>query len=82
MTDINDITREMGSPRTRGTSSRPLQPHRRPSRSPKRQYENLHKWFPIVVRYPWLLPIARPAIKLKFMNRVYLRCTCSTASGS
>ena len=32
----------------------------------------MHKWFPIVVRYPWLMPIVPRAIKIKWMARPYL----------
>jgi len=38
----------------------------------KREIENLHKLFTLTVRYPWLLPLVRPAIKLKWMYRPYL----------
>jgi len=38
----------------------------------KREVENLHKWFPIVVRYPWLMPVARRAIRWHIFSKVYL----------
>jgi radical SAM superfamily enzyme YgiQ (UPF0313 family) len=38
----------------------------------KREIENLHKLFPIVVRFPWLMPIVPKAIKLHFMAKPYL----------
>jgi radical SAM superfamily enzyme YgiQ (UPF0313 family) len=38
----------------------------------KREIENLHKWFPIAVRFPWLMPIVPKAIKLKWMAKPYL----------
>src|SRR5688572_29732591 len=38
----------------------------------KREIENLHKWFPIAVRYPWVMPIVPKAIKIKWMARPYL----------
>ncbi len=73
MTDINDITREMGFstdtweefPSLFNRTSSIALPNRH-------QYENLHKWFPMIVRYPSLLPIARRAIKIKWMQRPYL----------
>jgi anaerobic magnesium-protoporphyrin IX monomethyl ester cyclase len=73
MTDINDITREMGFS-TDTWEEFPTLFNRTSSISlPNRHhYENLHKWFPVIVRYPALLPLARRAIKLKFMHRPYL----------
>jgi hypothetical protein len=73
MTDINDITREMGLatdtwdefPTLFNRTSSIALPHRH-------QYENLHKWFPVIVRFPWLLPLSRKAIKVKWMQRPYL----------
>ncbi|MGQ0552325.1 MAG: B12-binding domain-containing radical SAM protein [Planctomycetota bacterium] len=73
MTDINDMTREMGLatdewnefPSLFNRTSSISLPHRH-------LYENLHKWFPVVVRYPWLMPIARRAIRIKWMQRPYL----------
>ena len=38
----------------------------------KHELENLHKLFPIIVRYPFLMPLAPKAIKLKFMAKPYL----------
>ena len=38
----------------------------------KRQIENLHKLFTLTVRYPWLLPLVRPAIKIRWAYRPFL----------
>lgn len=38
----------------------------------KHQLESLHKWFPIVVRYPWLKPFAKKAITWHSLSRVWL----------
>jgi radical SAM superfamily enzyme YgiQ (UPF0313 family) len=73
MTDINDMTREMGLatdtwdefPTLFNRTTSIALPHRH-------QYENLHKWFPVIVRFPWLLPLARKAIKVKWLQRPYL----------
>ncbi|HTE05399.1 MAG TPA: radical SAM protein [Planctomycetota bacterium] len=73
MTDINDITREMGFAMDEWSEFPSLYNRTSSIALPNRHYyENLHKWFPVVVRYPWLLPVARRAIKLKFMHRPYL----------
>ncbi len=72
MTDINDITKEMGLatdtweefPTLFNRTTSIALPHRH-------HYENLHKWFPIVVRNPWLLPVARKAIRSKWLRRPY-----------
>ena len=73
MTDINDITRELGFstsewdnfPKLFNRTTSINLPHRH-------QYENLHKWFPILVRYPWLLPFARRAIRWKWAQKPFL----------
>ena len=73
MTDINDITRELGFstaewdnfPKLFNRTTSINLPHRH-------QYENLHKWFPILVRYPSLLPFARRAIKWKWAEKPFL----------
>jgi hypothetical protein len=38
----------------------------------KTEIENLHKLFPILVRFPWLMPLAPKAIKLGFMQKPFL----------
>jgi anaerobic magnesium-protoporphyrin IX monomethyl ester cyclase len=73
MTDINDITREMGFstsewdnfPKLFNRTTSINLPHRH-------QFENLHKWFPILVRNPWLLPFARRAIRWKWAQKPFL----------
>lgn len=73
MTDINDMTEEMGLA-TDSWEEFPTLFNRTTSISlPNRHYfENLHKWFPIVVRFPKLLPLAQRAIKSKIMGKPYL----------
>ncbi|MBM3984388.1 MAG: B12-binding domain-containing radical SAM protein [Planctomycetes bacterium] len=68
-TDINDMTREMGIA-TDAWDEFPTQFNRTSSIAlPNRhEFENLHKWFPIVVRNPGLLPLARKAIRWKSMG--------------
>lgn len=73
MTDINDITREMGLATGEWDSFSHVFNRTSPINLPHRHmFENLHKWFPIVVRYPSLLPLARFAIRSKLMMRPYL----------
>jgi radical SAM superfamily enzyme YgiQ (UPF0313 family) len=38
----------------------------------KQEIENLHKLFPILVRYPWLMPLAPRAVKIRWMAKPYL----------
>jgi hypothetical protein len=38
----------------------------------KREIENLHKLFPMLVRFPWLMPLAPRAIRLNFLAKAYL----------
>jgi anaerobic magnesium-protoporphyrin IX monomethyl ester cyclase len=38
----------------------------------KQEIENLHKLFPLLVRYPFLMPLAPKAVKLRFMAKPYL----------
>ena len=73
MTDINDMTREMGLA-TDSWEEFPTLFNRTTSIAlPHRHYfENLHKWFPIVVRFPWLMPVARRAIRSKLLAKPYL----------
>jgi hypothetical protein len=73
MTDINDITREMGFATNEWNEFSSLYNRTTPISLPNRHhFENLHKFFPIVVRNPWLLPFVRRAIKVKLLGRVYL----------
>ncbi len=72
LTDINDMTKEMGVAMdawdefpalfNRTTSI---------SRPDRHHFENLHKWFPIVVRNPKLLPFVRRAIRWRWLGRPY-----------
>jgi hypothetical protein len=71
--DINDITKQMGYaiaayddfPEKFNRTSSILFDN-------KQEIENLHKLFPIVVRFPWLMPIVPKAIKLRWMAKPYL----------
>ena len=38
----------------------------------KRQVENLHKLFPIVIRNPWMMRFIKPMIRQIWLSRVYL----------
>jgi len=38
----------------------------------KRQIENLHKLFPIVVRFPWLMKVVPSLIKQNWLTKPYL----------
>lgn len=71
--DINDMTRQMGyaiaSYDDFPVNFRRTEPIEFEN---KREIENLHKLFTITVRYPWLLPLTRRAIKLKAMYRPLL----------
>ncbi len=72
MTDINDMTREMGLatdqwdefPALFNRTTSIALPHRH-------YYENLHKWFPIVVRNPWMMPAVRRMIRWKWLSKPY-----------
>jgi len=71
--DINDMTKDMGYA-VAGYDDFPVKFNRTSSIEfeNKRQIENLHKWFPIVIRYPFLVPIARKAINYNSLSKVYL----------
>lgn len=73
MFDIEDMTKEMGYA-VAAYDDFPVKFNRTSSIEfeNKREIENLHKLFPIVVRMPWLMPLVKPAIKLRFMSKVYL----------
>jgi radical SAM superfamily enzyme YgiQ (UPF0313 family) len=73
MTDINDMTQEMGLA-TDTWEEFPTLFNRTTSISlPNRHYfENLHKWFPVVVRFPSLLPFTKRAIRWKWAQKPYL----------
>jgi anaerobic magnesium-protoporphyrin IX monomethyl ester cyclase len=72
-TDINDITREMGFAVDRFDAF-PEKFNRSTSIAFERRHEveNLHKLFPLVVRFPRLLPLVRPAIRARRLGRLYL----------
>jgi len=73
MTDINDITEEMGLATDTWEEFPSLFNRTTSIAHPNRIYfENLHKWFPVVVRFPSLLPLARVAIKSRFLSKAYL----------
>ena len=73
MFDIEEMTKEMGYA-VAAYDDFPVKFNRTSSIEfeNKREIENLHKWFPIVVRYPWLMPIAKRAIKVHLFSKVYL----------
>lgn len=73
MFDIEDMTKEMGYA-VAAYDDFPVKFNRTSAieYDNKREIENLHKLFPILVRYPWLMPLAKPAIKVQFLSPVYL----------
>lgn len=73
MFDIEDMTKEMGYA-VAAYDDFPVKFNRTSSIEfeNKREIENMHKWFPIVVRYPWLFPIMRRAIRWHIFGKVYL----------
>ncbi len=72
-TDIDDITREMGFAVDR-LDAFPEKFNRTTSIAftDRTRVENLHKLFPIVVRFPWLMPIVRRAIGIRMFSKLYL----------
>jgi radical SAM superfamily enzyme YgiQ (UPF0313 family) len=69
MTDINDITREMGIATAEWDKFPTLFNRTSSIAHPQRhQFENLHKWFPILVRNPSLLPLARRLIRFRWLK--------------
>jgi radical SAM superfamily enzyme YgiQ (UPF0313 family) len=73
MFDIEDMTKEMGYA-VAAYDDFPVKFNRTSSIEfeNKREIENLHKLFPIVVRMSWLMPLVKPAIKMPFMSKIYL----------
>ena len=73
MFDIEDMTKEMGYA-VAAYDDFPVKFNRTSSieYDNKHEIENLHKLFPILVRYPWLMPLAKPAIKVHFLAPLYL----------
>ena len=67
--EINDITRDLGIA-VAAYDDFPAKFNREATIEvkDKQAIENLHKWFPVVVRHPWLLPIARRTIKYRFLR--------------
>ena len=72
-TDINDITRDMGFA-VDAFDAFPEKFNRTTSIAFERRHEieNLHKLFPIIVRFPSLMPLVRPAIKARMLSKLYL----------
>lgn len=71
--DINDMTKDMGYA-VAGYDDFPQKFNRTSSIEFENKHviENLHKWFPLVVRYPWLEPIARKAVHRRRLSKLYL----------
>lgn len=71
--DINDMAKEMGYA-VAGYDDFPVKFNRTSSIEfeYKREIENLHKLFPMIVRFPSLMAIAPRAIRLKWMAKPYL----------
>ena len=73
MFDIEDMTKEMGYA-VAAYDDFPVKFNRTSSIEfeNKREIENLHKLFPIVVRYPFLMRFIKPMIRQNWLGRVYL----------
>jgi anaerobic magnesium-protoporphyrin IX monomethyl ester cyclase len=71
--ELNDITRDMGFAVARYDDF-PAQFNREATIEVKDKVaiENLHKWFPILVRSPWLMPLARRTLDYKLMSKPLL----------
>jgi anaerobic magnesium-protoporphyrin IX monomethyl ester cyclase len=72
MTDINEMTAEMGVATDEWDSFPTLFNRTSSIANPRRHcYENLHKWFPILVRHPVLLPVARRTLEFRWLSRPF-----------
>ncbi|HJP00861.1 MAG TPA: radical SAM protein [Planctomycetota bacterium] len=71
--DINDMTKDMGYA-VSGYDDFPVKFNRTSAIEfdDKHVIENLHKWFPLVVRYPWLEGIGRRAVRVRRLSWLYL----------
>jgi radical SAM superfamily enzyme YgiQ (UPF0313 family) len=71
--DLNDITRDMGIA-VAAYDEYPSKFNRTATIDVpnKREIENLHKWFPVLVRWPRLLPLARHTLSSRLMARPLL----------
>jgi anaerobic magnesium-protoporphyrin IX monomethyl ester cyclase len=71
--DIADMTKDMGYA-VAGYDDFPEKFNRTSSIEfeYKHQIENLHKLFPIVTRFPWLMPIVPKLIKQRWLNKPFL----------
>jgi radical SAM superfamily enzyme YgiQ (UPF0313 family) len=71
--DINQMTKEMGYA-VAGYDDFPVKFNRTTTIGfeHKREIENLHKLFPLLVRFPWLMPLAPRAIRSRLLARPYL----------
>jgi radical SAM superfamily enzyme YgiQ (UPF0313 family) len=72
-TDINDMTRDMGFA-VDALDQFPEKFNRTTSIAFERRHEveNLHKLFPIAVRFPSLMPLIPKAIKVRALSKAYL----------
>ncbi len=72
-TDINEMTAQMGYA-VDSFDAFPEKFNRTTSIrfDHREQIENLHKLFPIIVRFPWLRPSVRAAIRSRTLSRFYL----------
>lgn len=72
-TDIADITKDLGYAVDK-LEHFPEKFNRTSSiqREDRHSIENLHKLFPILVRFPALMPLARPLAKIRLLSPVYL----------
>ena len=73
MFDIEDMTKEMGYA-VAAYDDFPVNFKRTATIEfeHKREIENLHKLFPIVIRNPWMMRFVKPMIKQRWLSKVYL----------
>ena len=73
MFDIEDMTTEMGYA-VAAYDDFPVKFNRTSSIEfeNKRQLENLHKLFPMLVRFPFFMRFVKPLIKMNFLSKLYL----------
>ena len=71
--EINEITKGMGIA-VAGYDDFPAQFNREATIEvrDKQAIENLHKWFPVLVRFPRLMPLARATVRRRWLRRPLL----------
>jgi radical SAM superfamily enzyme YgiQ (UPF0313 family) len=71
--ELNDITKNMGIA-VAAYDDFPAKFNRSASIEidNKQAVENLHKWFPVLVRFPWLMPVAKKTLHSRLLARPLL----------